>query len=89
VVEPAHQDLSPQLGINVHIFLNLFQDLVIFVLLVVGDVSIDSEAPVVTSSISRICQLSLLEMLIGVELHACVRRGKCAYVYVSICICTV
>ena len=31
-----------------------------FVHLVVGDVLVDSEAPMVTSSISRICRLSLI-----------------------------
>ena len=36
----------------------LFQDLTALGLSVVGDVSVDSEAPVVTSSISRICRLS-------------------------------
>ena len=50
---------------GVRIFLNLFQDLTGAILSVVGDVSIDSEAPVVTSSISRICRLSLSKVLIG------------------------
>ena len=35
------------------------------VLLVVGYISVDSEAHVVTSSILRICRLSLSEVLIG------------------------
>jgi hypothetical protein len=35
------------------------QDLTAFVLSVVGDVPVDSEAPVVTSSISRICRHNL------------------------------
>jgi hypothetical protein len=37
----------------------IFQDLTAFVLSVVSDVPVDSEAPVVTSSILRICRLSL------------------------------
>ena len=47
----------------------------------VGNVHVDSEALVVTSSISRICQLSLSEVLIGVELHACTHRDECTCVY--------
>ncbi|CAN6300376.1 unnamed protein product, partial [Urochloa humidicola] len=42
----------------------------------VGDVPVDSEAPVVISSISRICRLSLSEVLIGVGLRACIRMGE-------------
>ena len=49
---------------GVRIFLNLFQDLTGAILSVVGDVSVDNEAPVVTSSISRICRLSLSKVLI-------------------------
>ena len=33
---------------------------------VVGDVPVDSGAPVMTSSISKICRLSLSEVLLGV-----------------------
>ena len=58
-------------------------------LLVVDDVSIDSGAPVVTSSISRICRLSLSEVLIEVRLRACIHRDECACVFVSVCVCTV
>uniref|UniRef100_K3Z151 Uncharacterized protein n=1 Tax=Setaria italica TaxID=4555 RepID=K3Z151_SETIT len=43
----------------------------------------------VTSSISRIFQFSLPEMLIGVGLCACVRRDECACVYTSVCFCAV
>ena len=43
-----------------------------------GKVSIDNEALVVTSLIQRTCQLSLLEVLIGVGLHACIYKGECA-----------
>ena len=66
-----------------------FQDLTAFVLSVVGDVPVDSEAPTVTSSISRICRLSLSEVLIGVGLRACIHRNECACVFVSVCVCTV
>ena len=52
--------------------------------LVVGDVPVDSEAPVVISSISRICRLSLSDVLIGVGLHACIHRGVSVYAFVSI-----
>lgn len=48
---------------------------------------VNIEAPIVTSSILRICR-SLSEMLIEVELRACVRRGEYVCLYVSICICT-
>ena len=57
----------------------------IFVLSVVGDVPVDSGAPVVTLSI--ICRLSLSEVLIGVGLCACIYRDECAYVFVSVCVC--
>ena len=52
---------------------------------VVGDVHVDSRAPVATSSISRICRLSLSEVLIGVGLRACIHRDECARVFVSVC----
>jgi hypothetical protein len=51
------------------------------VLSVVGDVSVDSGAPVVTLSISKICRLSLSEVLIGVELRVCIHRDECVCVY--------
>ena len=51
---------------------------------VVGDVPVDSGVPVVTSSISRICRLSLSEVLIGVGLRACIHRDECARVFVSV-----
>ena len=47
---------------------------------VVGDVPVDSGAPVMTSSISKICRLSLSEVLIGVGLRVCIHRGECACV---------
>ena len=53
---------------------------------VVGDVPVDSEAPVVTSLISRICRLSLSEMLIEVGLRACIHKDECAYVFVNVCL---
>ena len=56
---------------------------------VVGDVPVDSGAPVVTSSILRTCRLSLSEMLIGVGLRACIHRDERACVFVSVCVCTV
>lgn len=53
------------------------------VLSVVGNMPIDSEASVVTSSISKkVCQLS--KVLIRIGLRACVRRGECAYVFLSV-----
>jgi hypothetical protein len=60
---------SPELGTDAHIFLDLFQDLTGAILSVVGDVSVDSEALAVTSSILKIYRLSLSKMLIG--LRAC------------------
>ena len=56
---------------------------------VVCDVSVDSGASVMTSSISKICRLSLSEMLIGVGLRACIHSDECACVFVSVCVCTV
>jgi hypothetical protein len=53
VVESTHPGSCPRLGTGARIFLDLFQDLTVFVLSVVGDVPVDSEAPVVTSSIPR------------------------------------
>ena len=53
VVEPTYPGSSSRLDTGAHIFLNLFQDLTVLFFSVVGDVSVDSEAPVVTSSISR------------------------------------
>ena len=47
---------------------------------VVGDVPVYSGAPVVPSSISRICRFSLSEVLIGIGLRACIYRNECAYV---------
>ena len=55
----------------------------------VDDVSIDSGAYVVTSSISKICRLRLLNVLIGVGLCVCIYRDECACVFVSVCVCTV
>ena len=55
----------------------------------VGDIPVDSGVPVVTLSISRICRLSLSEILIGVGLRACIHRDEYACVFVSVCICTV
>jgi hypothetical protein len=74
VVEPTHHGLSPRLGTGARIFLNLFQDLTSVILLVVDDVSVNSETIVVTSSIPRIHWFSLLVVLVGVGLHTCVRR---------------
>lgn len=81
MVEPATR--VRVLASTTRIFLDLFHDLTDAILLVVGDMPLDTEAPVVTLSISRICRISLLEVLIGVGLHTCVHRGKCAYVYIS------
>ena len=57
-----------------------------FVLSVVGDVPVDSGAHVVTSSILRICRLSLSEMLIGVGLRVCIHRDESACVFVNVCV---
>ena len=80
MVEPIHQGSSPRLSTSARIFLNLFQDLTCAILSVVGDVLVDSETPVVTSSISRISRFSLSEVLIRVGLRACIHRGECACV---------
>ena len=60
-----------------------------FVLSVLGDVPVDSGALVVTSSILRICRLSISKVLIGVGLRACIYRDACACVFVSVCVYTV
>jgi hypothetical protein len=57
VVEPVHQGSSPQLGIDARSFLDLFQDLNDAILSVVGGMLVDSDALMVTSSISKICWL--------------------------------
>ena len=80
MVEPVHHGSSPRLSTSARIFLNLFQDLTCAILPVVGDVLVNSETPVVTSSISSISRLSLSEMLIRVGLRACIHRGECACV---------
>lgn len=54
MVEPARLGLSPRLGIDFCIFLNLYQDLTRSILLVVCYVLIDSEMRMITLSISRI-----------------------------------
>ena len=46
MAEPAYPDFSPQLGMGVCIFLEFFRDLTGAILLVVGDVSIDSEVSI-------------------------------------------
>jgi hypothetical protein len=53
VVEPVHPGSNPRLGMDVCIHLDLFQDLTDAMLSVVGDVPVNSEAPVVTSSTSE------------------------------------
>jgi len=45
--------------------------------------------PVVTSSISRICRLSLSEVLRGVGLRACIHKDECVCVFMSVCVYTV
>jgi len=70
--------IRPRLCTSAPIFLDLFQNLTVAILLVIGDVPIDCEASVVTSPILRICQLGLLEVLIEVELRVC--RGEYACV---------
>jgi hypothetical protein len=53
VVEPAHPGSSPILGMDVCIYLDLFQDYPVLFFSVVSDVPVNNEAPVVTSSSSR------------------------------------
>jgi len=53
VVEPTHPGSSPRLGTVDRIFLELSQDFYGIMFSVVGDVPVDSETHVVTSSISR------------------------------------
>ena len=81
MVEPTHQGSSPRLGTGARIFLDLFQDLTGTILSVIGDVPVDSEAPVVTSSILRIRRLNLWEVLVKIELRVCIHRCEC------VCIC--
>ena len=52
VMEPAHPG-SIWLGIRAHIFLDLFPNLTDVILLVIGNVPVNSEMLVVTSSISQ------------------------------------
>jgi len=60
-----------------------------FVVSVVGDVPVDSRAPMVTSSILRICRLCLSEVLIEVGLRACIHRDECVCMFMSNWVCTV
>ena len=53
MVEPAHPGSNSRLDMGARIYLDLFQDLTGDVLSVVGDVPVNSETPVVTSSTSR------------------------------------
>lgn len=53
-----------------------------------ADVPADSEMPVVTSSVSKICRFSFSDVLTGIELRACIHRDVCAYVFVSSYVCT-
>jgi hypothetical protein len=57
VVEPAHRDLNPRFNMHGYPHLQLI------ILSMVGDVPVDSETPVVTSSISRHAGLILNMML--------------------------
>jgi hypothetical protein len=55
-----------------------------------GDVPVDSEAPVVTSSISRFDPpAQSFEGAHRDRMCVCVHRGECMRVYVSACVCTV
>ena len=49
VVEHVRLGLGPRLGTGDRIFLDLFQDLTVLPLSVVGDVHVDSGVPVMTS----------------------------------------
>lgn len=80
----VHQSSSSRLDTSVP-FLNLIGA----IFSAIGDVSIDIEASVVASSISRVYRLSLSNVLIEVGMCVCVRRGECAWVYVSVCVCTI
>jgi hypothetical protein len=62
VVEPAHLSLSPRLGMCICIYLDLFLDFHGANLLVVGDVLVNSEAPMVILSTSK---------SVGSVLHRC------------------
>jgi len=53
VVKLIYLSLSTQLDVSDCIFLDLFRDLMVFVLLVLSDVSLTSEAPIMTMSTSR------------------------------------
>jgi hypothetical protein len=53
-------------------FPELLQNLTRVVFTTIGDVRVDSEASTVTSSISRICEFSLLKVLIGVGSRTCI-----------------
>lgn len=86
VIEPAHQGSSLRLGTGVRIFINLLQELTGTILSVVGNVPVDSEAHVMTSLISRIYRFSLLELLIGLGLHLCIRRVECTCICECLCL---
>lgn len=60
-----------------------FQDLTDINLSVVRDVSVDLRGACSDFVSFEISRFSLLEVLIGVRLHTCIRRGEYACVYVS------
>lgn len=60
---------------------NLLQDSTDATLSVVGDVTVDSEVPVMILSISRIRHLSLSEMSIEIGLCTCIHSSECAGVF--------
>ena len=82
VVKTAHLDLSPRLGTSAHIFLNLFQNLSDAIVLVEGDMLVNSEASMVTFSIfirhyyfsGRRHTFVGLRLCIYSDVHACVRE---------------
>ena len=67
-------------GAGARIFLNLFQNFTGVILSLICYMPVDSETLVVTSSISRICRLSLSEVHIGLVLRACIHTGECGCV---------
>ena len=73
-----------RLDIGVCIFLNLFYNLTGVILLMVGDISMDSEALKVTSLILKVYRLSLLKMLVWIKLRACFHRIESMCVFVSV-----
>ena len=80
LVEPVHPNLSHRLGTGSRLFFGFILEFNGVVFSVVGEVSVDSEVPVVTSSISRCAGTVFRRCSQGQGLRTFVHRDECACV---------